>query len=135
MQRLVTLIILLLFIALLAFGQDYRDEFIFGEKHQISSEYIGKEMLIFVYLPESYGKDTTRVYPVHYVLDAPGISNIYQGILRLHWMGKNVDEGIVVGLSADNRSYNMSINQGAKNFLQYLEQEVIPFVEEHHSGC
>ncbi len=129
MQRLITLILILLFFVLLAFGQDYRDEFIIGEKHTISSNIMGKEMLMFVYLPDDYYADSLQNYPVHYVLDAPGISNIFQGILRLHWMGDNVGEGIVVGLSADDRNYNMSLDQGAATYLSYLEREVIPFVD------
>jgi tetratricopeptide (TPR) repeat protein len=72
-------------------------------------------------------------HPVHYVTDAAGPSNVFYSLLRLHARYDNsMPQGIVVGLSSDDQEHNLHVEKGAKAYLDFLEMEVIPFIEGHY---
>lgn len=113
------------------YGQDVPDEFINGKVERIQSNILGKEHVIFVYLPTNYSH-SDRVYPVHYITDAPATSNLFYDLVRLHSFVGALPYSIVVGLSSDNREHNLHPEKGAKKYLQFVEHEVIPFVEKNY---
>lgn len=110
-------------------GQDYPDEFFLSEKEYIESKILNQTRLMFVYLPNNYYSDTTLRYPVHYVTDAPATSNLYFELTRLHSLGNYIPKCIVVGLSSDNRETLLHPDREAHNYLEFIEKEVIPFIE------
>jgi len=59
------------------YSQDFPDEILISRTHNIKSEILGEERLVFVFLPYSYYKDSLKNYPVHYVTDAPVQANLY----------------------------------------------------------
>ena len=122
-------IVVFLCIAATSTGQDYPDEFFLSEKEYIESKILNQTRLLFVYLPNNYYSDTTLRYPVHYVTDAPATSNLYFELTRLHSLGNYIPKCIVVGLSSDNRETLLHPDREAHNYLEFLEKEVIPFIE------
>lgn len=122
-------IVVFLCIAAISNGQDYPDEFFLSEKESIESKILNQTRLLFVYLPNNYYSDTTLRYPVHYVTDAPATSNLYFELTRLHSLGNYIPKCIVVGLSSDNRETLLHPDREAHNYLEFIEKEVIPFIE------
>lgn len=132
MKTFSVLLILILGLTINLYGQDFPDDFCLCEKQTINSEVLNQERTLFVYLPTDYNKDTTKTYPVHYISDAPATSNLYYDLIRLHGMTKSVPESIVIGLSSDGRNENLIINKNADKYLQFIQNEVIPFVDQHY---
>lgn len=114
------------------YSQDFPDDFCLCEKQTIKSEILNQERILFVYLPTDYNEDTTITYPVHYISDAPATSNLYFDLIRLNSIMNDVPQSIVVGLSSDGRNDNLIISNNASNYLQFIENEVIPFVEKNY---
>jgi len=123
-------LILLLDLSIMVICQDYPDDFFTSEKQTIKSEILNQERILFIYLPNDYFKDSTQSYPVHYVADAPTTSNLYFDLIRLHGLLNLVPQSIVVGLSSDDREYNLHPDKGAEKYLQFIESEVIPFIDK-----
>lgn len=132
MKTIIKILILAIGLTTQLYGQDFPDDFYNAEKKVIKSEILNSDRLLFIYLPNSYDKDTTKSYPVHYLTDAPTTSNIYFDLLRLHSMMNYVPQSIVVGLSSDNRNHNLYPEKGAEKYLQFLKSEVIPYIEKNY---
>lgn len=111
-------------------GQEFPNDFYNAEKKTIKSKVLNSDRLLFIYLPNNYDKDTTKSYPVHYLTDAPTTSNIYFDLLRLHSLMNYVPQSIVVGLSSNNRNYNLYPEKGAEKYLQFIKSEVIPYIDK-----
>ena len=110
-------------------------------KHTIDSAYPDQVRTYTVQLPNSYDDQSTFRYPVLYVLD--GESNLDYTVAVTSYLAENalIPEMIVVGLDAGatrNIDYmpafdaNNSTSSGADLFLDYLEKELIPEVEESY---
>jgi predicted alpha/beta superfamily hydrolase len=116
------------------------------ELHIVSSEIVGDQFRICVALPKNYA-DTTKRYPVVYLLDA----NIFFGLMtdtaRLLQFGHEIPELILVGigypdddqhLTLRNRDYGPTpydmpeIAGGAEHFLAFLQQELQSYLEEQY---
>ena len=132
MSRLIKIIVLSIVVIMQVNGQDFPDDFYNAEKKILKSEVLNSDRILFIYLPNDYDKDTTKTYPVHYLTDAPTTSNIYFDLLRLHSLNNKVPQSIVVGLSSDNRNYNLFPEKGAKKYLEFINKEVIPFIESNY---
>ncbi|MBD3376127.1 tetratricopeptide repeat protein [candidate division KSB1 bacterium] len=129
LKKIIFLSILIAFSVLPA--QDFPNEFLNGQIKTIDSKILQKERTIFIYLPTDYD-DTTRKYPVHYVTDAPATANLYFDIQRVHTFVNAMPSSIVVGLSSDNREYHMHPDKGAKLYMDFLRQEVVPFIDTNY---
>lgn len=114
------------------YSQDFPDDFYNSERKLIQSEVLNSDRLLFIYLPNNYHIDTAKSYPVHYLTDAPTTSNVYFDLLRLHSTMKYVPECIVVGLSSDDRNLNLSPDKGAYQYLEFIKNEVIPYIESNY---
>jgi len=132
MKTIIRILILAIGLTTQLFGQDFPDDFYNSEKKIIKSEILNSDRLLFIYLPTNYDKDTTKSYPVHYLTDAPTTSNIYFDLLRLHSMMRYVPQSIVVGLSSDNRNYNLYPEKGAEKYQQFIKSEVIPYIDKNY---
>ena len=113
-------------------GQDFPDTFVNGEIHTVHSEVLKQDRILFVYLPRGYEEEDGS-YPVHYVTDAPGTSNLFHGLLTTLGSYGEMPPGIVVGLSSDGRDRHLHAEKGAAAYLEFVAREVIPFVAT--AGC
>ena len=123
----------------------YRQVEISGsEINEFQSAITGEKYFIYVGLPRSYS-DSTKIYPVMYIMDADGSFGTCTEITRLLALGNEVPEIIIVGIA-----YGVSFNEylynrqrdytptvmkkyagsgGGKKFLRFIDEELIPFVE------
>lgn len=115
---------------------------------EIHSKITGQDYELLVNLPYSYGKDTTKRYPVVYFCDGfydfPLLAMIYGDQIY----DKTINECFLVGFSykGENldygklRSYDYTPTEakqagktgGAPNFLKVVENEFIPFMEKNY---
>jgi predicted alpha/beta superfamily hydrolase len=114
------------------YGQDFPDHFCLCKKQTINSEILKQARTLFVYLPADYNEDTIKAYPVHYISDGPATSNLYFDLIRLNGMMNYVPESIVIGLSSDGRNEHFNLKSNAGKYLEFVQNEVIPFVEQHY---
>jgi hypothetical protein len=113
------------------YAQDFPDTFLNGRIHTVRSEILNQDRVTFIYLPADY-ENGNLSYPVHYITDAPATSNVFHDLLRLHTIGNEMPDGIVVGLSSDDREYHLQPEEGGEKYLQFLTKELIPFVENNY---
>jgi len=109
----------------------------------IESKVLGEELSLFIHLPLFYGKDFSKnyQYPVLYVLDAPDNLPLYAGVLASLTGYNSAPQPIIVGISTNNRDREFlpSIDKnygtdggGANKFLQYIREEVIPYIDVNY---
>ena len=113
----------------------------------VRSSVLSEERHVIVSLPETYQRDPTRRYPVLYVLDGSSQTTPTAQSARLMARIDVVPEIIVVGLpsSGENRARDYTPpyiradaneNNGpsgeANRFLQFIETELIPYVEQRY---
>jgi predicted alpha/beta superfamily hydrolase len=107
------------------------------EKKVIQSEILGEKRVLHVRLPEDY-KNSAAKYPVLYILDGQTlIENPYKKIFDGLAGNHEVPDVIMVGVanrgflrSRRSRDFHPQGN-GARNFLKFVKQELIPFVDEN----
>lgn len=103
---------------------------------------------LWVKLPSSYQRNTSKRYPVIYVTDAPYAFQIVSGVTRFPMNSNKMQEAIIVGLSyakADKgpqsrvRDYTPVKDDGwkletggADAYADYIEQVVFPFMAKHY---
>ena len=132
MKTIIKILILVIGLTTQLYGQEFPNDFYNAEKKTIKSKVLNSDRLLFIYLPNNYDKDITKSYPVHYLTDAPTTSNIYFDLLRLHSLMNYVPQSIVVGLSSNNRNYNLYPEKGAEKYLQFIKSEVIPYIDKNY---
>lgn len=124
---------------------------------QLISKYNDVTYPIFVSLPSSY-ESTDQLYPVVYMLDAYSSFGIVSQMARLLAFDKELPEVIIVGISSKGGSKEFNYNRsrdytptsistsdlpeslkllvptsgGAKNFLDFITNELIPFIEQKY---
>ena len=131
------LLTLLLSSCLVGYGQD--DEQLFT----LQSEVLQEERGYWVSLPQSYNQpyNDYQKYPICIVLD--GDVHFYTAASTFQFMGgKQIPEMIVVGIKNVSRSRDYTPDKiqttrpndfgGGDNFLQFLEEELIPHLEAQY---
>jgi predicted alpha/beta superfamily hydrolase len=117
-----------------------------GKKDSIYSKILNESRDIYVQLPYSYSPDTQEKYPVVFVLDGgvllPTVVNVHN-----YYSGGFMPEMIIVGISnAENRTRDLTTskitsrrgmpynedNGEAENFLSFIQNELIPYVEDKY---
>lgn len=114
-----------------------------GFKHNIHSEVLKEDRIINIYHPPGY--DTTNInYPTIYVMDGSLHEDFLHivGLVQFLTMYELMPETIVVGISNVDRkrdfTYPTSIEQdkidfpssgGSENFINFLKEEAIPFID------
>lgn len=129
--RKITIFWVIIICVQIAFSQDYQDKFLNGKIDRIQSEILKQNKMVFIYLPNNYST-SDKLYPVHYITDGPATSNMFYNLLHLHSSAGNMPEGIVVGLSSDNRGVNLHIKKEGKKYLKFIEKELIPFINKNY---
>jgi uncharacterized protein len=108
----------------------------------------GRDYMLYVALPYSYSTEPQTKYPVVYVTDGYWAFTRMVGLYGSLWYDKVVPEFITVGLgyAGENLDYNtlrqwelspvsMSLFHAsghAKEFLDAIEHEIVPFVEHEY---
>lgn len=114
---------------------------VMGEMVSFYSEILGEDRLLNVYLPAGYDPDSSRTYPVIYLLDGTYTEDFLHivGLVQFGsypWIGW-VPESIVVGIANVDRKKDFTfpsamkemqeinpVAGGSSAFMQFLEQEV-----------
>lgn len=108
------------------------------------SKIVSETPNIIVALPSSYESDTTKTYPVLFVLDGELNGELVNGMLhRLH-LSNGSNEHIVVGVTSSNRlrDFAPTVNKdprgpvgeggGGDKFLDFMEKDLIPTINERY---
>jgi len=120
----------------------------FTDNFRINSHVLNEERTLFINLPDSYN-DTTEVkkkYPLLILLDGATHFNITSGIV--HFLSANrtrnhlMPETIIVAIENVNRERDFTVTKiktkrpnsmgGGKNFLNFIENELIPYVDKNY---
>lgn len=127
-----------------------RSAFSIGETLHIRSEQLHEQRTLNVYLPAGYGEDTTKKYPVIYLLDGSADEDFIHiaGLVQFGafpWV-KLLPESIVVGIANVDRKRDFTFpthnaadkadlptSGGSEAFIGFVEKELQPFVESHYA--
>ncbi len=123
---------------------------ILKEDHTIKSKIMDKDYQLYMSFPSSYTSKDTINYPVLYVLDGKYMFSIIDGTrVNLDFENK-IEDVIIVGIGSGkdigswqtNRTYEFTPSEdksvkkfesgGAKQFLECIKTEIIPFVDKHY---
>jgi len=109
----------------------------------LHSKILAEQRELIVHLPNNYHQNTAIHYPVYYLLDGQRNFSHAVGTLDLLSQDGKAQEMIIVAIKNTHRtrdftptydeSYNeWGISGGADNFLDFLEQELIPYVNKNY---
>lgn len=113
------------------------------QKLSIESAVLNESVDVFVRLPFKYDSDFTQNwrYPVLYSLDAPVGLPLLSGVMSSLVGYNNAPQMIIVGISTSNRDRDLlptldknyeEHGGGADKYLAFIEQEVIPYIDENY---
>lgn len=104
------------------------------------SQFVDDTFQIFISLPDDYNS-TDKRYPVLYVLDGDISYGMAAGIARYLEIGGNIPELIVIGIgygaidksvgNKRNRDYRPDDASGAENFQKFINEELIPYLDNN----
>jgi len=107
----------------------------------IYSEIVADSFFILVSVPDSYASGYNN-YPVLYVLDGDISFGMAASISRYLQIGNNIPELILVGIGYGslnksvvkkrNRDYKPEQTGGAENFLEFINKELIPYIDGNY---
>jgi predicted alpha/beta superfamily hydrolase len=122
-----------------AFAQDAKVSSVTHDKHIIKSKVLNEERSVLVRVPEGYTQGAQK-FPVVYMLDGHGsYLSLMPGMLdHLAWSGQ-LPEMILVSIQNTDRTRDLTPTKtgqrptgGADKFLEFIETEVIPLVEQKY---
>ncbi len=119
-----------------------------SEVRTLKSAATGRDNDLYIHLPSDYTRDTTKKYPVLYILDGQWDFKLMDSVLGGLVYDKFVPEMILVGItySGENADYEglramdytptatrqvKGSGDGPK-FLRFLKTELIPFIEANY---
>ena len=118
------------------------NQIIIGKTDSLNSKILGEKRQVWVSLPSGYNEDifTTRNFPVIYLLDGNANFQVVNGIVRqLSGMNGNLTlpESIIVGILNTDRTRDLTPSHaasdpssgGGEKFTQFLEKELIPYID------
>lgn len=107
----------------------------------IFSELVADTFHIMVSVPDGYYSSDKR-YPVLYVLDGDVAFGMAASVARYLQIGENIPELIIVGIGYGGldksagekrrRDYRPTPTGGAQSFLKFLEDELLPFIDNNY---
>lgn len=118
------------------------NKIVIGETLKIRSKVLNEDRNISVYLPPGYEQTKTK-YSVIYLLDGPDHFHHVTGIVRFLAQQGVMPDMIVVGINNTDRTRDLtpktdSLDRqlptagGADHFLQFLRDELIPYVQKKY---
>jgi uncharacterized protein len=110
-----------------------------GKYEAIKSNILNEERLIYVSVPDDYN-NSSKSYPVIYLLDGDVHFDYVAGVVKFLSNHNRIPETIVVGITNTNRlrdfspvaSDNFPGSGGADTFINFMEKELLPFVEANY---
>ena len=117
-----------------------------GETDSLYSNVLQESREIYIQFPESFNPESDVKYPVTYILDGDVMLNALHTV-HSYYNGGFIPEMILVGISnAENRTRDLTTselyerrgqaynqeNGGAEKFAQFIESELIPFIEDKY---
>lgn len=110
------------------------------KEHIITSKTLGEEQNITVYLPDDYDDFPDHKYPVYYFLDGKYYKDMIQGVMSSYYENDLAPYMILVSIDNEDRIRDYTPTEhveykqggGADAFLDYVEKELIPFVDKHY---
>ncbi len=104
-------------------------EVVTGKTYTFVTEKLAGTWEVQVALPPSY-EQTADAYPVVYALHGNFYFNFAVGGLQRLMEFGNIPEVIIVGISNESNGYFAFGSEGADQFLDFMEADIFPFVEE-----
>ena len=122
------------------------------EVRYIHSPIIGKEIMIFVSLPDNY-RSTNTAYPVLYLADANLMFAMTNEIIRMMQIGRELPQLILVGLGYRTNDFSTVFKLrsddftptpipdpqklgwptgGAPRFIRFMREELLPFITKNY---
>jgi len=113
-------------------------ELTIGTKQQVKSTILNEERPIIISLPKDYATSEAQ-YPVLYLTD--GLQNIWHvmGTIEVLARTGSIPPMIVVGIESTNRTRDFTLTAskndpesgGGKKFLDFIEKELIPYMDSN----
>ncbi len=119
-----------------------------SEVRTMRSTATGRDYDLYIHLPSNYSRDTTKKYPVDYILDGQWDFKLMDSVLGGLVYDKFAPDMILVGItySGENPDYESlramdltpTATRGVKGsgdgpkFLKFLKSELIPFIEANY---
>jgi predicted alpha/beta superfamily hydrolase len=119
-----------------------------SEVRTLKSAATGRDYDLYIHLPSNYSRDTTKKYPVDYILDGQWDFKLMDSVLGGLVYDKFVPDMILVGITypGENADYDSlramdltpTAPRGAKGFgdgpkfLKFIKSELIPFIEANY---
>jgi len=115
-----------------------------ASKDSLHSTTFNEEKHFWVQLPENYNPNSAEKYPVVFILDGGVMMNTLETVYNNYW-GHYLPHMILVGISNQtNRTRDLTTSQikmrrgaefnqdtgGAEKFTKYIENELIPYIDE-----
>ena len=102
-----------------------------GINYSIKSDILEEDRQIQIFIPESY-HETDKEYPVLYILDGQRLFPFGVSLLKSFTQFNQTPEFIVVGITNKYPDRFGHFTDEEKKFLTFIENEVIPFVDNSH---
>ena len=120
-----------------------------GKRIEIKSNILKENRVLNIYLPQSYETDSSKAYPVIYLLDGSKDEDFIHitGIVQFgsfSWINM-IPESIVVGIANTDRKKDFTYPSNNKldqdefptsgeseKFIKFLKQEALPFINEKY---
>lgn len=121
-----------------SFAQSKGEKIVIGETVTIQSKILNEERKLYIYKPVGYEQSKEK-YPVLYLLDGHSGFHHTTGIIwSLRRFGR-IPKILVVGILNTDRNRDLTPTEsyfptagGADNFLKFLKEELIPFVDKDY---
>lgn len=146
----IKLIALIFFTTLSVLAQN-GDDIVIGKKVSIFSKILNSDRELNIYLPKSYNTNNYKKYPVMYLLDGKRFFHTTTGIVlqMSDDVSPKIPEMIVIGIKSQNRERDssptnsligssgkeekrLSVTGGANKFIKFLENELIPLIDNRY---
>lgn len=110
------------------------------KEHIINSKTLGEKQNVTVYLPDNYGDFPDYKYPVYYFLDGKYYKDMIQGVISSYYENGLAPHMILIAIENESRIRDYTPTEhveykqggGADAFLDYIEKELLPFVDKHY---
>ena len=124
------------------FNQNDEKQIVIGTVDSLYSEVLQEQREIWIHIPEEF--DSTKQYPVIYLLDASQHFYVVTGMLKqlIPWQ---IPNAIVVGITNTDRTrdftptnvpfqrgHESETSGGASNFIKFIDEELKPFINNKY---
>lgn len=115
------------------FAQSENTSVTCGSYQKIHSNILGEDRTLLIRLPDDYG-NSDKKYPVLYKLDGEkgNFLQAFSAAFYLFDMTGMAPDHIIVGIENTDRTRDMGVGAGANNFIQFIQSELIAFIDKNY---